>query len=228
MDNNELALLHQKIDRLTEQLDEQRRRQEEAEELRQDVLPILNHAVRLTIDELADVGGEFESEDIVYLVKYLLRNTRQLIDALERAESTIAFLDELNILVKPMFDSTVEQLNTMEQDGFFTFARYGNYMAQRVVSEFGEDDLKALADNVVTILETIRNMTQPDIMAMANTAVDHLREDEWTDRKVSLWRVFREMSDPEVRRGMMRMLSMLKAVGEAPTGQIEIGNENPN
>ena len=34
-----------------------------------------------------------------------------------------------------------------------------------------EHDARALADNVVTILKTVKNMTQPDIMALANNAV---------------------------------------------------------
>ncbi|MDX1811215.1 MAG: YkgJ family cysteine cluster protein, partial [Gammaproteobacteria bacterium] len=48
----------------------------------------------------------------------------------------------------------------------------GIQMMDRIVTEFTEEDVQALSDNVVTILKTVRNMTQPDIMALANQSVE--------------------------------------------------------
>ena len=70
---NDLAQLHQKIDLLTnqvayltEQTEVQQRRQQEFDELKQDMIPIANHMIKLSIDELADVGQEFEVEDLLF------------------------------------------------------------------------------------------------------------------------------------------------------------------
>ena len=75
MDN--LALLHQKLDHLTELLEAQRRHQEELDNLKQELIPIGNHMIKLSIAELAEVGDDFELEDLLLLLKRLLRDTRR-------------------------------------------------------------------------------------------------------------------------------------------------------
>ena len=57
--DNDLALLHQKIDYLTEQLEVQKQRQQELDALKNDLMPIANHMVKLSIDELAEIGSEY-------------------------------------------------------------------------------------------------------------------------------------------------------------------------
>ena len=47
----------------------------------------------------------------------------------------------------------------MEREGYFAFARGGWRIVERIVTEFSEDDVNALGDNIVTILNTVK---QPD------------------------------------------------------------------
>ncbi len=215
MDNNELALLHQKIDYLTEQLEAQRRRQEALEELQRDLIPIVNHAIKLTIDELAEIGLEFELGDLLYLLKRLLRSIPLLLRMLDQLEAISALGDEAQLLGKQVFSNLVETLDRLEREGYFAFARGGWYIAEQVVSEFSEEDVRALGDNIVIILRTIRNMTQPEVMALANNAVEAIRN-EGPEDDLSLWGLMREISDPKVRRGFARLLNMIKALADQP------------
>ena len=41
-------------------------------------------------------------------------------------------------------------------------------IADRVVTEFTEEDVKALGDNVVTILNAVKEMTQPEVMGWSS------------------------------------------------------------
>ena len=129
---NDVALLHQKIDTLTEQVafltqqaEMQQRRQQELDELKQDMIPIGNHLVKLTIEELADIGDEFQIEDVLYLLKRVMRNTHLIMDLFDRMESMMGIFDEVDILGKQVFNFTVEELNRLEQEGYFGFAREG-------------------------------------------------------------------------------------------------------
>ncbi len=216
MDGNELALLHQKVDRLTEMVEVQYKRQLQIEELAQEVLPIANHAVKLTIDELDEIGGEFQIEDLLYLLKRLLRDTRMLIKLLDRLEAISQLGDEVELLGKQVFNNVVEALDRMEREGYFAFAQGGWRIVQKIVTEFTEDDVNALGDNIVTILKTVRNMTQPEIMALANNAIDAIRQDDGGKENVSIWWLIREMGDPKVRRGLARMLNIVKALADQP------------
>ena len=74
--DNDVALLHQKIDSLSkqvaflaEQAKIQQRRQQEFDELKQDMIPIANQLIKITINELAEIDPEFEIEDLFYLLK---------------------------------------------------------------------------------------------------------------------------------------------------------------
>jgi hypothetical protein len=71
------------------------------------------------------------------------------------------------------------------------------------VSEFGEKDIDALGDNIVTILATVRNLTQPEIMAMTNNALGALQTDAAVDEVPSMCLCF-VISRSKVRRGMAR------------------------
>lgn len=199
---------------LTEKALIQERKQQEFEELKRDIIPIGNHFIKLTIDELAEIGTEFELEDLLYLLKRMLRNTDLILVMFDRIESLMGLADEAEILGKQVFSRTVENLDRMEREGYFEFAIEGWNILERIVQEFTKEDVEALGDNIVTILSTVRNMTQPEILAIANNAIGAISEDDHSDGKISTWSLIREMSDPKVRKGLARMLNMLKALSE--------------
>lgn len=217
----DLALLHQKVDLLSEQVaaltahaEIQQRRQREFDELKNDAIPIVNHMIKLSIDELADIGTEFEVEDLFFLLKRVIRNTHMLMAMFDRFEALMGIADETELLGKQVFNFAVEQLDQFERDGYFNFARESWLIVERIVKEFSEEDVRALGDNVVTILNTVRSMTQPEIMTLANNAMGAIQEEIPVTEKVSTWKLLRELGDPKVRRGMARMINILKALDE--------------
>jgi uncharacterized protein YjgD (DUF1641 family) len=217
--DNDLALLHEKIDGLSAQLEAQQKRQAEFDELKRDMMPIANHFIKLSIDELAEIGSDFELEDLLFLLKRALRDARRWILLLDRIEAGMDLADEVSVIGKQAFSNTVEMLDKMERQGFFAFARGGWYILERIVEEFDEEDVRALGDNIVTILTTVRNMTQPEVLALANNAVSTLSTEDALDGKVpSTFSLLRELSDPQVRKGLSRMLNLVKSLADQPPG----------
>ncbi|MBC8333826.1 MAG: DUF1641 domain-containing protein [Anaerolineales bacterium] len=213
----QFALLMEKMDRVESHIAEQQRRQQEMEELQRDLIPIGNHMVKLAIDELAEIGSDFQSEDLFFLLKRVLRDTHLLSKLLDQLENAMELSEDMQILGKQIFNQGVLELDRLERQGYFTFAQEGWKIVERVVTEFSEEDVRALADNVVVILKTVRNMTQPEIMAIANQSVDAIREIPAEDENISAFKLVKEMGSPQVRRGMSRMLNLLKVMGETPT-----------
>ena len=214
--NNDLALLHQKIDYLTEQLEVQKQSQQELNELKNDLMPIANHMIKLSIDELAEIGQDFQLEDLLFLFKRLLRNTHSLIDLLDRLESATDLIDDANYLGKEVFTSTIEVLDRLEREGYFTFIRETWNILDRIVKELGEEDLQALGDNIVMSLKTMRNLTQPEVLSLANDAVDAISNGHGLETTPSLFALIRELSKPQVRRGIARTINLVKVLGEQP------------
>ena len=100
----------------------------------------------------------------------------------------------------------------MEQKGYFVFLQGGLDMVDRIVDEFSEEDVQQLAGNVVLILQTVKEMTQPEIMTMLRNTALVVQDEEPVD--TSLFSLIRQLNDPSVRRGLAKTLNVLKSVGE--------------
>lgn len=216
--------LHTKLDYIVSQLEAQRTKQEELIELKNDLIPIFNHMIKLSIDELAEVGNEFQLEDLLFLLKRLLRDTRLMVGLLDRLEAAAELSDEVRRLGKQVFNQIVMTLDRLEREGYFTFARGGWRILERVVTEFSEEDINALGDNIVTILRTVRNLTQPEIMNLTNQALEAIRQGPPVDADISLWSLLRDLSDPKVRKGMARLINLVKVLADQPAPKTEIRN----
>ena len=215
--NGGLSSVETKIDRMLVHLEKQAQVQEERDELKRDLIPIANQVIRLSIDELAEIGEDFELEDLLFLMKRFLRDVHLIHGMLDRLESSVELLDESKLIGQQMFDQAVERLDQMEREGYFDFVKGGSYIVEKIVHEFSEEDIRLLGDNIVTILHTIRNLTQPEIMQLTNNAINAIQEEPATNASPSTWSVIKELSDPQVRKGMMRFLNILKAMSETPS-----------
>ena len=221
--------LEEKIDALSEQVAlvaaearEQRQRRQAWDELRLDATPLLGQAFDAASRELEDVQEFVSAEDLVRLTKRLLRNTRRIEETLERFESALDFLDDVGSLGDEAFIKALRGLEDMERRGYFAFARAGYGVVDQVITNFSEEDVAALGDNVVTILETVKEITQPEMLALLQRMIDALQRqqqviEEEPEEPPSMWALLRKMRDPDVRRGINRALTTLGSVS-AETG----------
>lgn len=120
----------------------------------------------------------------------------------------------------PIFDQSgirsLDELHSLDQKGYFAFLRGWRYVINQIVDEFDEEEVCRLGDSIVTILATIRNMTQPEIMVATNELIHAVRETPPVEDNVSTWRLLRELNDPQVRRGVVRVLKLVKTLADQP------------
>ena len=89
------------------------------------------------------------------------------------------------------------------------------FIADEVVTGFTEEDVEQLGDNVVLILETIKEMTQPELMQMMRTTIHEVGEMDDSGEPPGMMNLLRQMRDPDVRRGLARMMTLLRSMGSA-------------
>ena len=188
--DKDLELLHQKLDYLTEQLEAQRQQQEGMNELMHDAVPVVNHMIKLSIDELAEIGTDFQLEDLTFLLKRVLRDTQMLVGLLDQVEAVAELAEEGQVMGKRIFHQVTMELDRLEREGYFGMARAGMGVADRLVHEFKAEDVEAAG----------------------NRMVDALTED--VPENVSFLALLRAMGDPKVRRGLYRSMNLLKAIGD--------------
>lgn len=212
--------LNQKIDALTEQVAflteetrQQQRRRREWEELQNDLTPIAGEVYRLSVEQLNEIESYVQLEDGLRLFKRLMRNTRNLEQMLDQMESMAALWQDLSPLSQDAFLALMRRMDEMEQKGYFTFLRGGMGIVDNVVASFSEDDVRQLGENIVLILQTVKEMTQPEIMTMMRNTATVIREEE-PPVDVSMFTILRQLNDPAVKRGLAKTLSVLRTVSE--------------
>lgn len=212
-----LAELNEKIDKLstqmaflTEEALRQKRRQQEWDELKDDLVPIANDVFRISVQQLEEIEQNVQIEDILRFSKRLLRNTRNLEQMLDQMESLVAFWQEFSPLSQDAFLALMRQLDEMERKGYFVFLQGGLEIIDRIVTSFSEEDVRQLGDNIVLILQTVKEMTQPEIMHMMRNTAHVMKVEEPSD--TSLLSILRQLNDPAVKKGLAKTLMVLKSV----------------
>jgi uncharacterized protein YjgD (DUF1641 family) len=110
-------------------------------------------------------------------------------------------------------------LQTAEHKGYFGFARGGMQIADNVVTSFSEDDVRKLGDNVVLILNVVKDMTQPEIMSLIRNIVSGVEDEVAKPVNTSLPALLGQMRDPNVRRGLALTMRVLRVVGAQGNGK---------
>jgi uncharacterized protein YjgD (DUF1641 family) len=143
----------------------------------------------------------------------------QLLAHAERREAELEPLRDLaaevGVLSGPVMESVTSHVAAWDERGYLGFARSSAQVVDRIVTSFDEDDVEALGDNIALMLETLRDLTQPEILQLLRQtagSVSHL-EAPVAGEPPSAFALLRQLRDPEVRRGLARMMDLLRSVG---------------
>jgi uncharacterized protein YjgD (DUF1641 family) len=192
----------------------QRAARERWAELNEVLVPVTRAAFDAATREMEDLSDDVTIDDAIRFARTAARALPQMERLLAQLETMTELGSEATKLSGAMVEKVSGALDDAEKKGYFAFARGGAEIADKVVTSFTEDDVKALGDNVVLILNTVKQMTQPEIMTMLRRTMVTVQEDQTTDVKPpSTFALLREMRDPDVRRGLARTLHMLRSIG---------------
>jgi uncharacterized protein YjgD (DUF1641 family)/tetrahydromethanopterin S-methyltransferase subunit G len=219
-----LEEINRKLDALTAQVEAianeaaiQRQRRDAWVELLEDVRPVTNQAFEMVVDQLDEVEEYVNLSDLGHLAKRVLRNTRNLETMLDQLESVMELVDDAAPIGRSAVFTLMQQLENFEQKGYFAFGKEAVGIVDHVVSSFTPEDVHALGDNVVLILNTVKEMTQPEVMTLLRRTASTVRDQE-PPEDVSLFALLRQMRDPAVKRGLAKALMTLRSIsGEEPT-----------
>jgi uncharacterized protein YjgD (DUF1641 family) len=147
----------------------------------------------------------------------LQRTQRHAMDKIaqivERMESINDFLKDASPLMRESFISLMYRLDEFDRKGYFGFVKEMGKVVDNVVTSFTMEDVQRLGENIVTILNTIKSMTQPDMLHAVNNALTMYKKmDLEVEENVSLLALLREMNTPEARRGMAFAVRFMKSI----------------
>lgn len=206
------------LDGITAELALVKKQRQEMEDLKEDLTRVAKDLFAGAIEEFDEIAPFVKTGDFLHLVKLILRNTNNITEVIAKLESALDFFEDFKPIGKELFGDTLESLDKLDRAKYFEFAGGAMEITDNVVEHFTVEDVKLLADNIVPILETIRSITQPQMIGAIKNAVavfDNM--DMENIEEVSVWKALRELNTPEMKRGMGFLLAFMKNISNQKT-----------
>ena len=212
---NQINEINRKLDLVLEEISAQKQARQTVEDLVTDVSLIGTDMFKATVVELDNAGIELDAEAVKQLLFKFIRNIGTINEMFEMLESANDLMKDVSPIIRQVGLDSIHKMHEFEQKGYFDFIRELSKIADNVVSHFSTEDVRLLADNVVTILETMKSLTQPDMLKALNNGLNVYKNLD-TDNipEYSLWKAFREMNTPEMKKGLGFMITFLKNVAK--------------
>ncbi len=215
--NQKMDALASQVAYLTEQAQISERGRRERSELMENMMPIAKDAMQIASDQFEEIQEYIKTDDLLRFVKKLARHRPQLEMLLDQFDALTDLVDIMDPITKEGMDKVVTTLTELEQKGYFSFARSGMRMMDTVVTSFSEDDVNRLGDNIVLILNTVKDMTQPEIMNFVRNTLMVAEKEIEKPVDNSYMALIRQMRDPAVRRGLALTMRVMHVIGSQAT-----------
>ena len=211
MNNEELIL--DRLDRLEQEIAPMAETARSIMELREDLTPRVNEAVKALIVELSDLEADFQSEDLIFLIKKAMRNVRNLIFLLEQLKN----LTDFALTAEPLLKSTVPQIiyyfDDLEQKGVFRIANASMEIMQKIGETYTEEDLEQMGDGLVKLMGIAKKLTTPEALTLLDNAAELPAKIDLSRAKSAgpfsmLW----AMGNKEVKEGFGVLLELTKGL----------------
>ena len=207
--------INRKLDIVLEEVLAQRETRQSIEDLTTDLTIVGSDVFKSTVTELDNAGVEIDGEAVKQLMLKLVRNVDTLNEMFEMMESVNDLAKDVSPILHQMGLDGIHMMNEFEQKGYFEFMKETMNIFDNVVTHFSAEDVKLLADNAVTILETVKNLTQPDMLKAINSGLIVYKSIEIEDvEEYSMWKAIRAMNSKEMKRGIGFMITFLQNIAK--------------
>lgn len=212
--------INRKLDIILEEVYSQKEARESVYDLADDLSIIGKDIFKNTVIELDRAGVEIDRDSIAGMGIKLMRNIQNINELLDTMESLNDFIKDVSPIMHQVGLDAVHKMNEMERKGYFDFLKELGGMMDNIVTHFSKEDVRALADNVVIILETVKNLTQPDMLKAINNATTIYKNLDMEDiEEYSILKAMMELRKPEMKKGIGFMITFLKRLNEIPSNQ---------
>ena len=208
---NQIDDINRKLDIIITEIESQKRYRREIEDLRDDLMRLGNDVFHSAINELEEFTYSLEMSDVLLLGKQLLRNVNNIKTAFEQMESARDFLADFTMMSQGFFNDVLLKLDDLDKKGYFDLLRESQQLLDTFVASVSVEDLKRLNDTLPQLAGIMNKLSKPELIEKLDTAVSAF--DSYSvepGRKASMLTLMKEMTQPEVRQGMLYMLGLFR------------------
>ena len=167
---NQLTQIQDSLAAIQEELRIIRRTRDELEDLKEDLSLVAKDVLKNLLVEMEEISPYLNNAEVADFLKRVVRNTGGFNRLLMQLESIEDFITDATPVGKTVFNDSVAMLHKFEQKGYFEYVSEMGGILYNVTKNFSPEDVRLLSDNIVSILMTIKNLTQPDMLKAVNNA----------------------------------------------------------
>jgi len=208
-------LLWERLDRMEGQLQALVKAQQSLVDLKADIAPLMNSAVRLMIDELGVMESDFQLEDVYALVKQGMKSLRNLTQALESMGDLFDLWNTMEPMLKSAVPNIINYLDNLERRGVLrTYAAMLEVRA-KVAAHYDPEELATMSDAFVLLLSMLKKLSDPRMIDFMNRILELPMEIKLQDAKpLGPLGVLSVMGSKETRQGLGVAMELTKALGK--------------
>ena len=216
---NEENLILQQLDCLGKEISSLSDSAKALKELRDDISPRVNEAVKILIQELAEVESDFTLEELGHLVKNLMRSVRNINWSLEQLKNLIDFVRTVEPLLKSAVPQSIHHLDILERQGVFKIFASLMSVLEKISQSYTPQDFDQIGEGLVRLVGVAKKLTSPTALDLLDKAADIPGNMDLTHAKpVGLFGATFALWNPEVRPGLGVLLEMTKGLGALSKG----------
>ncbi len=213
MTNEQLIL--ERLDRIEARLAPLAQSAESVNELKSDITPLANGAVQLMIKELEDVEAAFQLEDLLALLKRMLRSVKDITYTLNQLENIIDFVITVEPLLKSAVPQIINYLDDLEQRGVLRILQATLDVRAKIAEAFTAEDIDQIGDGLVALLGLAKKMTEPKSRDFLENLADVPAHCDLANVKgVGPIGLMWAVSTKEVKQGLGVLIELTKAMGK--------------
>ncbi len=209
----QIDAMNRKLDLVLEEIQAQREIRKNVSDLSADLYNVGKDMFGSAVTELDNAGVEIDGEAVKVLLLKIVRNIDTLNELFDMLESGYDLIRDVSPIMHQIGLDGIKTMNELEKKGYVDFFKESGKIIDNIVTHFSTEDVGLLAENIVTILETVKNLTQPEMLSAINNGlvvyksldVNHIPE-------YSLFKAMRAMNSPELRKGLGFMITFLKNI----------------
>jgi uncharacterized protein YjgD (DUF1641 family) len=197
----QIAELNQKVDTILEYVNQQRLKSQAVDDLIADVSIIGKDAYDSTVKALDEREVVLDPDQLTELGIRIAQNIGNFNSIMDTMGSAMDLMKDVGPIANEVIIDTTQKLAEFEQKGYFEFAREIGTVIDNIVTHYSAADIQMLADNIVTILDTLKNLTQPEMLNSIDAVVQVFSSMQMdTIPEYSIFRVMREINKPEMKK----------------------------
>lgn len=211
----QIDALDKKLDLILGYVHQQKLNSTMVEDLVGDLSIIGKDAYNATVSELDKRQVELDPSELTGLAVSFLRNIGNIKTVMDTLEMAVDLGKEVGPIANEVILDFTKQMNEFEQKGYFAFIKEIGPILDNIVKGFSPQDLRELANSIVSILSIIKEMTQPEVLNTMQNAIKAFNSMEMESvPSYSIWKLMRELNSPEMKKALGYGITFMKNVSK--------------